>query len=410
MTRNKIMSTVTKCLRRFIYLACIFLLPGSLWAIESFVVNGEHTLSRKLHFESLIYPLEMVDIRAPYSGYVTPIDISFGHTVRAGTPLLNMQSPLLEDKLIAEFAKMDELIEKSKQLSHWAQNPEYIKAKLNLSQAKLHYKQAKVHCSHSVALFDKGIISQQNYLQDKNRVFQAKKNYLEQKQLFRKIAEKASPEQLKKLTNQIKTSEQHILQLQQLQKSLSIKSPMSGVLLPVKETIDSNEIVSGFKNYYEREELIARIAALSPFAVVLHLNEAEMMSIMSDTQVHVTLLSQPNVRLEGEILQINHHVTKPSKDNGHPKFEVVIAVSECEQRPDPLIFGMRAKVTIESSTQANGYIVPKQFIYFDQDRPYCLIAKPGSSEKKFIQVGDCNMQQVEVRNGLQEGDRLVTVG
>lgn len=392
------------------YLVCILLLPGSLWAIESFVVNSEHTLTRQLRFEALTYPLKMVDIRAPYSGYVTPIDISLGQNVIAGTLLFNMQSPLLEDKLLAESAKMDELIEKSKQLSHWTQNPEYIKAKLNLSQAKLQYKQAKVHCSHSVALFDKGIISQQNYLQDKNRVFQAKKNYLEQKQLFRKIADKASPEQLNKLANQIKKAEQHIIQLQQLQNSLSIKSPMSGVLLPVKETNESNEIVSGFKNYYEREELIARIAALSPFAVVLYLNEAEMMSIMSDAQVHVTLLSQPNVSLEGEILQINHHVTKPSKDNGHPKFEVVVAVSAREQRPDPLIFGMRAKVSIESSTQTNGYIVPKQFIYFDQDRPYCLIAKLKSREKKFIQLGECNMQQAEVRNGLQEGDHLVTVG
>lgn len=388
----------------------IFFLSSSSWAIESFVVNNEHTLSRQLRLESLIFPLKVIEIRAPYSGYVTSLDIVIGQNVKAGTPLFNMQSTLLEDKLLAASAKMDELIEKSKQLNYWSQNPEYIKAKLNLSQAKLHYKQAKVHCSHSVDLFDKGIISQQSYLQDRNRVFQAKKNYLEQKQLFRKIADKASPEQLNKLANQINKAEQHLVQLQQLQNSLLITSPMSGVLLPVTDNNEANEIISGFKNFYEREELIARIAALSPFAVVLYLNEAEMISIMRDTEVHINLLSQPNLRLEGKILQINHHVSKPTKDNGHPKFEVVIAVSALEQKPDPLIFGMRAKVSIESSTQTDGYIVPKQFIYFDQDRPYCLVAKQKSSEKKYIQLGECNMQHVEVRNGLQEGDRLVTFG
>lgn len=85
-----------------------------------------------------------------------------------------------------------------------------------------------------------------------------------------------------------------------------------------------------------------------------------------------------------------------------------IAVEVALNQPDPSVYiGMEADVAITTGKNENALILPVEAIYIDDTGSYCYVIEEGIVARKDIQTGFENATQIEVTQGLEEGQIVI---
>lgn len=83
------------------------------------------------------------------------------------------------------------------------------------------------------------------------------------------------------------------------------------------------------------------------------------------------------------------------------------------QFPNPkreLKSGITTDVKIITYTNPNVIVVPRNLIKTESEKKFVFVENNGKAEQRFIQTGNENSIMVEVQNGLNNGDKLITEG
>jgi len=325
---------------------------------------------------------EKANIIAEIAGKVERINVSVGEWVKKGQLLVQLDK---EEQILA--VKQQEA-EKLRSYSQYLvkEKTELLEPEEISAEDKEKLKEMKVKFLKASEDFEKGKISRKEYETIDDQYQKLLMFSGEMREEVRKAQEGLSSA---------------ILALQQAKLNLnrtSIRSPFQGYIsniqISIGETISNGQTllrVVNLKSLY-----------LEGFAL-----ESELSNLKEGTNVRIKFDSFPDQYFYGSIESISPEVDEESKT-----IAVYIKVDNKDNRFLP---GMHAEVDLEYKVFENVIKVPRAAVLTRQDRYLVFTIKDiqgrtGIANWVYVEVGHQNDEEIEILNGVNEGDIVVVDG
>lgn len=294
---------------------------------------------------------------------------------------LNLNGVVEPEKKVAVFSRLSAYVKKIIKEEGAFVKKNDILALLDDIEIKISYEQAKIQLKQAeISLKDEA----NNYKRNKELI---KSDLISEKdfQTSETNYQKAKLEYENKLEN-YKNLE---LQLNYTK----IKSPIEGYiterLIEVGARVNPNQQVFTVEDF-------------SPLLIKVYVPTSDIINLKKGIEAEVTTDVLKGYKFNGKIKLINPRIDVQS---GTVKVTVEIPDPSMKLKP-----GMFVDVKISISNKNDALIIPKKSILFKNNKSFVFIFKRMQVFKKEIKTGISEEDNIEVIDGLKEGDRIVTVG
>ena len=174
-----------------------------------------------------------------------------------------------------------------------------------------------------------------------------------------------------------------------------IQSPVEGYitqrLMEVGGRVNANQQVFTVEDF---SPLLVRVYV--PAADIVNLETGMTSKVITDT-------------LSGKVFLGKIKLINPRIDEQSGTVKVTVEVFDSTRQLKP---GMFVETRIVISNKPDALVVPRKSVGFDQDQPYVFVFdfKSQQVSKRSIKTGISEGDYYEVTGGLEEGERIVTVG
>ena len=172
----------------------------------------------------------------------------------------------------------------------------------------------------------------------------------------------------------------------------SVTAPISGV-------VAERMIKPG--NFVQANTPILRIVDDARLEAELNVPERELATLEAGLPVTLVVDALPGRTFEGRIDRVS-----PVVDAGSGTFRVIAAF---EGKGD-LKPGMFGRISIDYDERADALTVPRAALLEDDAEPAVFVVEEGKARRVPIELGYLDGEWAEVRDGLEEGARVVTAG
>ena len=174
----------------------------------------------------------------------------------------------------------------------------------------------------------------------------------------------------------------------------TISSPLRGVV--TQRLIDVGDRVNV-------NEQMLTVQEFPPLWARIYVPEKALSELQAGQQTQVAFEAYPDKDFTGRIKMIS-----PTIDVASGTVKVTIEISKPEGLLRPGMFGT---VHIATQTHADAIAVPKKAIVRERDLSYVFLVQPDETVvKREVQLGFSEENWVEIVDGVQAGDGVVTVG
>lgn len=173
----------------------------------------------------------------------------------------------------------------------------------------------------------------------------------------------------------------------------AIRAPIGGVI---------SERMIKVGNMIPVNQAAFRITQFDPLLAVLHVPERDMIKIRvgQPARLHVDVYAEEV--FEGKVDRIS-----PVVDAGTGTVKVTVEMQASGQRLKPGMFG---RVSILYDRHENALLLPKDALISEDAEQSVFVVKEGKASKIAVRTGFINSHYIEVLQGLNEGDEVVTTG
>jgi RND family efflux transporter MFP subunit len=147
-------------------------------------------------------------------------------------------------------------------------------------------------------------------------------------------------------------------------------------------------------------DFLCNIIDESSLQVAFNVLESELDMAAVGANVVVTPLTQAGHKSLGRITEVNRKVD----NNG-----LISVVASLNEPNNALIPGMNVRVMVTSQLP-NRLVIPLEGLTLRQNRDVVFTVKDSLAVWNYVQVGHRNSRQVEIIEGLKEGDRVIVSG
>lgn len=156
---------------------------------------------------------------------------------------------------------------------------------------------------------------------------------------------------------------------------------------------------------------VAVVSCGDAFEVTVDIPESLIGSIDESTPVNVRFGAIPDKEFSGEISEI-----AVASAAGAAAFPVVIGITD---RDPSLRSGLAADVTFHFDSAASnggGFVLPVNAVINDPNGTFVFVAEPGGTDgearvrRRAVKLGELSQSGIEVVEGLETGDRVITAG
>lgn len=220
-------------------------------------------------------------------------------------------------------------------------------------------------------------------------------NYLKKRRTL--LAERIRQEEILS-SNQLSQAKKSITRLNEnmellnrIVQSLEVRAPITGYLSTIDAQVGQN---------INRGQRIGQIDLLDRFKIRARIDQLYISRVVVDTPGHVTL--------DGKSWDVKVQKVYPEVKNSLFEADIVFA----DAVPETLKRGQTVTVELSFGEPSQTLIVSKGGFYQQTGgRWVYLISKDGASAQRTeVRLGRQNPRQVEVLEGLQEGDRIISSG
>lgn len=173
----------------------------------------------------------------------------------------------------------------------------------------------------------------------------------------------------------------------------TIKSPIGGV-------VSERFVKKG--NMVRTDEEVFHVTDFSPLQAILYVPEHEMSKIRKDQTAQIQVDAMPGQIFEGQVERIS-----PVVDAETGTFKVTVYIDQTDEILRPGMFG---RVKIVYDTRQNTRMIPKSAIMSEDLAQSVYVIRDSLAFKKDIRTGYTNGSNVEVIEGLDDGEIVVTIG
>ncbi len=171
-----------------------------------------------------------------------------------------------------------------------------------------------------------------------------------------------------------------------------VKAPFTGTISDIKVSL--GEIVSPGTELFK----LVNLNSLYLKAFVL---ETESSILNPGMRVRIKFLSFPGKVFYGKIRAISPELSEE---------EETLPVYITLRNPGYLRAGMRAEAEIEYKTLENVIKVPREAVIIRSERPLVFVVENNTAIWRYIEMGEQNSEEVEVKSGVDEGELVIVEG
>lgn len=186
----------------------------------------------------------------------------------------------------------------------------------------------------------------------------------------------------------------------------SITAPIGGTIVAV--VVKQGQMV----NASQSAPTIVKIADLSTMVVKAEVSEADVMSVSPGQQAEFTTLGNPDRKFAARVARIEPAPTEIADSDTISSDSAIYynALMEVANPEGQLRIGMTAEITIELARAEDVLTVPSAALHSDSAGSYVLVydAQSGQTSRRAVEVGLNNKVTAEIRQGLSEGEPVVT--
>lgn len=302
-----------------------------------------------------IVPRNEVNVKPQISGIITHIYKEAGQTVTAGEVIAKVKVIPDESQLSAAQARLR-------------------LAGINERQAKIDYDREKI-------LFDKGLVSGDEYDQKRKAYQQAREET------------RASTDNLEVVRDGVSTQNAST-------SSTLIRSTISGLILDVPVKVGNTVILS---NTFNDGTTIATVANMGDLIFDGNIDETDVGSLFVGMPMKITIGA-----MQGETLQASLEYISPkaTQNNGANQFEIKAAVHV--PQTNKIRSGYSANAEIVLSEARSALTVPESAIQFEGTRTFVYVATGPVDDrtytKRYVTTGLSDGLNIQIKSGLKKGE------
>lgn len=172
-----------------------------------------------------------------------------------------------------------------------------------------------------------------------------------------------------------------------------IRAPIEGVV--------SNRYVRRGNTVAVNEPLF-RVTSFDPLVAYLHIPEREYRNIRKEQAVGIDIDALHGQRIVATVTRVS-----PVVDPDTGTFKITIEIRDPQRRIKPGMFG---RFSIVYDQHTNVLQVPRSAIIEDGDEMSVFVVDDGKANRRIVRTGFSNSGMVEIVDGLDDGDAVITVG
>ncbi|WP_104734768.1 efflux RND transporter periplasmic adaptor subunit [Hanstruepera ponticola] len=325
--------------------------------IEEFKVEEPFytSINTKVVATGKLNPEEEIELKPQISGIVDEIMVEEGDIVKKGDLIAKIRVVPNEQNLVS--------------------------ARSRINTAKLSYDNAKTLYDRNKALFEKGVISKQDFENSELSLNQANESLRQAQNDFQIIKQGSLSGGSAANTN--------------------IVAQISGTILeiPVRE---GDQVIES--NNFNEGTTIASVADMSKMIFEGKVDEAEVGKIEEGKEIIVVLGAINQKEFPATLTFV---APKGIEENGAVQFTIKADVQV--EQSTKIRAGYSANAEIELESKDSILVVKESLLQFNRisEKPYVEVQKEdGSYEEKYVELGISDGINVEIKEGISEGDKI----
>lgn len=172
-----------------------------------------------------------------------------------------------------------------------------------------------------------------------------------------------------------------------------IRAPIDGVV--------SNRYVR-LGNTVSVNDPVFEVTSLDPLVAYLHVPEREYRNIRKGQVVGIDIDALAGQRIVAEVTRVS-----PVVDPATGTFKITIEISDQQRLIKPGMFG---RINIVYDQHVNALQVPRSAILEESGETSVFVVEADKAIRREVVTGFSNAGMIEIVEGLDDGDRIVTVG
>ena len=311
-------------------------------------------ISRNTVVTGKIVPRDEISIKPQISGIITEILKEAGEQVKEGDIIAKV-------KVIPEMGSLSS-------------------AQSRLRLAGINLEQARTHLDREQALFEKNLVSAEEYDQVRQAYNQAKEE------------RDAAQESLEVIRDGVSKSNAS-------SSSTLIRSTINGLILDVPVKVGNSVILS---NTFNDGTTIATVADMRDLIFDGNIDETEVGKLSEGMPVRITVGA-----LEGFVFDavLEYIAPKAVEEGGAKRFEIKASVSIPEGQTVRSGYSANAEIVLQKAEQVIS--IPESAVEFKNDSTFVyILGDDGSYSRKAITTGISDGINIEVKEGLTTADKV----
>jgi HlyD family secretion protein len=359
-----------------------------------------------------VIPNFEVEIKGKGSGKIIKLPFDVSDKVKTGDLLVELD-PIDEERSVeqasASLSALKEQVATANlnlQVSQRNIYTELAKAKANLSVAETKAQEAKAKFTRAESLFKDLFISKEEYDSNLSNVTQAKTDLNNAKTRLEELKTeelnlKVKAREINIAQNNAKSSNVSLLTAQRRLSETKIYSPIDGVVTSRSGQI-GNIVASGINNVGGGTTIMT-VADLSKIFTMASIDESDVGRLALGQKVRITADSFPGEIFEGKVVQIaSKGVNTSNVITFDAKIEVI---SENAHKLKP---EMTTNIEVIIDKKDNVLFVPVEAITHKGKQKIVQIVKTNDKpEPRIVKTGMNNGTVIEIKEGLEEGEKVV---
>ena len=338
-------------------------------------------------------PWDEIELTPETGGEVAQILVKVGQRVKKGEPLLVFDTSDLEislKKARAQYKAAQAELEKA------LKKPEEVELKQReaaYQQALVAYEEAKDTYEKNQKLFATGAISLETLKESERNLRLAEANLEVAEAELEDTKEGTSPEDIAILQSQL---EQIQTDIEVIEKDIQDAT----VVAPIESTVLSIEIEEGERA--TEETVLMVLGNVSLMRAVTYINEVDIPKARIGQKVRISVDAFPDQTFWGEVTEIG-------LDGIIQENVVTYPVKIKIPNPEGLLFsGMTVEADIIIEARESALLLPVEAVE-EKDGEYLVFVKgeDGKPHPRKVKIGLQNESQVEIVEGLQEGEEVL---
>jgi HlyD family secretion protein len=358
----------------------------------SFARVKRQTLVSTLPTNGKVEPFQWQAVRAETSGLVSRVAVQEGQTVAQGAEAAAMTDPALESDIHSAEAKVAEARANEAALEAGGRPAEFAEIENNLARARFELEQQKTEhdALQRLAAKQAATAAEVQAARDKMRQSEIAIQGLENK---RKSL--VSRPDLAAARARLEDAEAVL--------NLARRRAEQGVVrTPIAGTVYGLAVKPGA--YLSVGDLVANIGRLDRLRVRVYVDEPELGRVAEGQPVTITWTGLPGRQWQGTVER------RPTTIESLGSRQVGQVLCTIENPGRELIPGTNVDAEIRTAVVENALVIPKEALRHDAGGDYVLLLKDNAVERRNVKTGNSSITQVQLQEGLAEGDAVALPG